>query len=100
MKRLANIKTTIEALITAWVVVSVGLIITNVLGYTNVSWWYVASVVYVPMIVSLMVIVLSWLVGFLVLMYRDLKGRYNYWVAMRLMKQIDRDITKAEKELL
>ena len=99
MKKLVNIVKSFELVILLWVVTCTTLAVLRILDYTDCSWWWIASPLYVPFMVTFVFLVVSWLVGFFVLIAKDFYGRYNHMKARRLAKQIEKDIEKLEKEL-
>lgn len=99
MKKLIKIVKSFEWLILLWVVTCVTLAVLKIFDYTSCSWYWISTPLYVPILGSVIFLVLSWLAGFFYLIGKDLYGRYYGWRAMRLAKQIEKGITKAENEL-
>ena len=99
MKKLVKAVKSFEWVLFIWVVVCVTLAIIKLWGYTDLSWWWISTPLYVPIFGSALFLVVAWLVGFFVLIGRDLYSRYNHIKATRLSKRIERDTAKVESEL-
>jgi len=71
----------------AFIVVSLGLLFTNAMGYTNVSYWLLCSFVIIPAVIMLVV----FLGGFSYYFSMDVYKRYNTMRAFKLGREIEKD---------
>ena len=71
------------------------LIITNLVGWTYVNYWLVFS----PVLILMAFPVVMWLLGFFVLLYRNIREFFIYRYLFRNMKKAKRQQDKIKRDL-
>jgi len=70
-----------------FIVVSLVLLLTNLLGYTTINYWLICSFIIIPAVIMLVV----FLGGFSYYFSIDIYKRYNTYKAIKLGRQIEQD---------
>lgn len=92
MRTLSKIYKALGYLVSIAHIVCISLLFTNIFGYTNVSYWFVA----IPLYITLGLPMLWWAMWFLLLLYKNLSNNYWHNKALRIERKIKRELDEIE----